>query len=396
MVRAFASKILRKPIRLIKPDGLSDSDFEKIKKFCEDVDGKGTTLQNFAFDVLTTVINYHAGLVEIIFPENPAKNMAEEEALGLRPTWSLYKPDSILELSEERVRLLQRIIRRDGEFGEAIEEQVLVYYSDGFWQLWRADGEEKDWLVVDSGRVSIGIMPVTVISCDSNQYDLKAPPMLEVAYLNLRHYQVSADIDHACHIASVPRLFIFGADPDELGDIGAIDEGICLPRAEARVDWVSATLESFGPNNTRLEQLEAQMLKLGIGAFSLEKNVGESAAAKRLDRSLGDSQLGVLSQSLQNGLNTCIKQTCQYLGISPAPTIEVNRDFDTMQMDPQMLTALTGVANAGLLSTETFLSLLKQGELGLPDDWEPSEEISKIKDAIAADTTPPEINNGLT
>ena len=44
-----------------------------------------------------------------------------------------------------------------------------------------------------------------------------------------------------------------------------------------------------------------------------------------------------------------------------------------------MLQALTGVVNAGKLSTETFLGLLKQGEIGLPDEWTPEAEIERLE-----------------
>ena len=114
--------------------------------------------------------------------------------------------------------------------------------------------------------------------------------MLEVAYLNIRHYQVSANIDHNCHVAAVPRLMIFGANPEELGEIGSLDEAVCIPHPESRVEWSAAGIEAFEPNNQRLEQLEMQMIWLGVGAMTHQKNVGESAKAKRLDRAQGDSQ----------------------------------------------------------------------------------------------------------
>ena len=421
LVRAFAAMILRKPIKVLNTGNLPETDFRAISGYhpgddeagepvighLEDVGREGSSLQQFAFEWLCEAIHYGHALVEVIYPAADVQTRADE--VGLRPHWSIYPAPKMLGhrkqgLQLSRVRLLQHPLEPVGEWGERHVDQVMVYRLEGeavTWETWReSEQKEDEWLLFEQGDIDLnGLaeLPVVVLYSDRKGHQVP-PPMSEVAHLNIRHYQVSADIDHNCHVAAVPRLMIFGATPEELGEIGSVDEAVCIPNPESRAEWSAAGIEAFEPNNQRLEQLEMQMIRLGVGAMTHQKNVGESADAKRLDRTQGDSQLAVLAQNLQAALNASLRLHCAFLGHPPeqAPTVEVSRDFDVSQLDPPMLQALTSVVNAGKLSTETFLGLLKQGEIGLPDEWTPEVEIERLDSELQQQTTAPVQPNGLT
>ena len=421
LVRTFAAMILRKPIKVLNTGGLPEADFraiagchpgddepgEAINGHLEDIDEEGSSLQQLAFEWLCEAIHYGHALAEVIYPADDVQTRADE--IGLRPRWSVYPATKMLGCRSQgkrmtRVRLLQHQTESVGEWGERHVEQVMVYRLEGSavtWQVWRkSEDKEEEWLLHDDGDIDLnGLAMLPVVCLYSDRKGRQAPPpMMEVAHLNIRHYQVSADIDHNCHVAAVPRLMIFGAEPEQLGEIGSVDEAVCIPNAEARAEWIAAKIDAFEPNNQRLEQLEIQMTRLGLGAMARQKNVGESAEAKRLDRTQGDSQLSVLAQNLQTCLNACLRIHCAFLGHPPeqSPTVEVNRDFDLTQLDASMLQALTGVVNAGKLSTETFLGLLKQGEIGLSDEWTPEGEVDRIEKELMRETSLPTQPNGLT
>ena len=407
LVRTFASMILRKPIKVRNTGGMAARAFELVTSHLKDIDEEGSSLQQFAFGWLCEAIHYGHAITEVIYPAVDVQTLADE--VGLRPRWSVYPAPNMLGCRKQglkmtRVRLLQHQTESVGEWGERHVEQVMVYRLEGagiIWEIWREDEDDDGrWGVVRHGEIDLNglaMLPVVCLYSDARSRQAP-PPMMEVAHLNIRHYQVSADIDHNCHIAAVPRLMIFGTEPEQLGAIGSVDEAVCIPNAEARAEWVAASTAAFEPNNRRLEQLEIQMTRLGLGAMARQKNVGESAEAKRLDRTQGDSQLSVLAQNLQTCLNACLRIHCAFLGHPPeqSPTVEVNRDFDLTQLDASMLQALTGVVNAGKLSTETFLGLLKQGEIGLSDEWTPEGEVDRIEKELKRETSLPTQPNGLT
>ena len=410
LVRAFASQILRKPVRVQNTGGLTEDEFQTLVGFrpgegedgmpvwghLDDIDQAGSDLQQFAFEALCQAIDYGCAGIEVIYPSaDGITTRADEMAAGMRPYWSLYPAPRILgerfNLNNGRkqrvqVRLLQTVTLPDGDWGEVEVEQVMVYtVADGgvTWQTWQENDEnEPEWEVVAEGTLDLnGLAELPFVFLPTDRRGMKTPPpMLEVLHLNIRHYQISADMDNSLHVAAVPRLFFFGCNPEDIGQVGSVDEAVCISSPEARAEWSSPSPAAFQPNFERLQSLVAEMMQLGLSTMTTQKNVGESAEAKRLDRSQGDSQLSILAQNLHQALDGALRLHCAYMGIDPskAPTTTVNRDFDLSTMDPGMISALTAVVNAGKLSTETFLHLLHQGEIGLPDDWTVEAEMERL------------------
>ena len=410
LVRAFASQILRKPVRVQNTGGLTEDEFQTLVGFrpgegdeeqpvwghLDDIDQAGSDLQQFAYDALCEAIHYGYAGIEVIYPSAEGiATRADEMAAGMRPYWSLYPAPRILGerfnvanglKQRVQVRLLQTVTMPDGDWGEKDVDQVMVYGTDGAgvaWQTWQEDEDkEGEWAIVDEGVIDLnGLAELPVVFLHTDRRGKKTPPpMLEVLHLNIRHYQISADMDNSLHVAAVPRLFFFGCNPEDIGQVGSVDEAVCISSPEARAEWSSPSPAAFQPNFERLQSLVAEMMQLGLSTMTTQKNVGESAEAKRLDRSQGDSQLSILAQNLQQALDGALRLHCAYMGLDPAkaPTITVNRDFDLSTMDPAMIGALTAVVNAGKLSTETFLHLLHQGEIGLPDDWTVEAEVERL------------------
>lgn len=389
--RGVTAVILRKPIAL-------NGDRKQIEGHLEDINLQGDNLQTFSKDVLEAAIDYGFAAILVDYPDTSGiQSRADERRLGVRPYWSLYPAPRIIGMKFQQqgsqrtltqVRLKQTVVEDDGDFGEAEVEQVLVYdrttveengeiRSRVIWRIFRED-EEKGWYVHKDGQISLNEIPIAVVFTDKNQRLDAEPPMLEIAYLNLQHYQLSADLDHSLHIASVPRLFLYGTTPEEIGDIGTIDEAICISSPEARAEWSVATIAAFQPLSERIDTIESQMTILGLQTLATPKNVGESAEAKRLDRVQSDSIMAVAAQFLQNALNSALYFHSAFLGENKAPTCQVSRDFELATLDPTMLSTLFQIRQGDGLSQETFLRLLQQGEI-MPDDWTPEGEMKKLQ-----------------
>lgn len=403
LVRGLVGMVLRKPVKLDDSE-LAERTKTMLNEHLEDINLQGDNLQTFAKDIFESAIDYNYSGILVEYPDTSnLETEADEVAMGVRPYWVLYPAADILgvrwrQLGSQRVltqvRLKQTVTEESGEFGEAEIEQVLVYDlvtlgEDGEdllirvrWRIFREDQEQdkkKVWVLHDSGLLSLSQIPFAICYTDKKCRLELQPPMLEVAHLNLKHYQLSADLDHALHVSSVPRMFIFGAVPEEIGELNSIDEAVCIPNPDAKVEWSSAKIDSFQPLQSRITEVEGQMAALGLSTLVAQKNVGESAEAKRLDRTQGDSIMAVIAQSLQNALNMALYFHLQYVNIAEKAVCQVSRDFDLTQMDAQMIAALHQVRQGNNLSQKTFLQLLQHGEVGLPDDWTPEEEIKLIK-----------------
>lgn len=407
LVAGLIGMILRKPILL--EDGVN----EAIALQLDDLNLQGDNLQLLAHDLLETAIDYGYAGIYVDYPD--AKNIKtkrDETEAGVRPYWVLYRADEIIGYRTQmdagaeiltQLRVLQTISEDDGEFEELETQQVRVYSRDEnnkvTCRLFRPADPEKpdgDWALHDGPmEISLPYIPCTLLHTSQKKRASKTPPMLEVAYLNLKHYQLSSDVDHALHLTMHPKLALFGYD-DSSDILGTSDEALVFTNTDARAEWLVCRVDSLSFGSDRISTIEQQMATLGLSTLTNQKNVGESAEAKRIDRSQGNSIMAVTAQNLQNCLNNALKFHADYLGVDP-PRCQVNRDFDIEQITPQMLAAVMGAVSQGRLSTETFHEIIKRGELGLPEDWTPTEEKERMEAEFSreAQAIPASIEAGL-
>lgn len=401
LVRGLAGMILRKPVNV--PDAP-----EEVVRHLDNLDLQGSDLQQFSQELLTGAIDHGYGGIWVDYPRAEGiTNRAEEVAAGVRPYWNYYPASQILSLKWQQqgsnrylkqIRLLQHVTEADGDWGEKSIEQVFVCDRDGeavTWRSFRENEETEKWEVHEQGTISLSEIPFAIFYSDYKRRTNQPPPMSEVVALNIRHYQVSADQDNSIHVASVPRLFLFGVAPEDVAAIGGVGEAICIAKEGSRAEWLAPDVSAFEPNEKRLDRLEAQMQTLGLTVMLSQKASAETADSKRMDRVEGDSQLAVIAQSLQQALDEALKFHAAYLGESVVLKAQVNRDFDLSTMDSGMISALTGVVNAAALTKRTFLGLLKEAEIGLPDDFDVEAELSELESEFTKQSARPMVGNAL-
>jgi len=198
--------------------------------------------------------------------------------------------------------------------------------------------------------------------------------MEDIAELNLKTYQVQSDLDNQLHISAVPMLAFFGF-PSAAEEVSAgPGEAIAFP-AEGRAEYIEPQGRSFDYQFRRLEQLAAQINELGLSAVLGQKLSAETAEAKRIDRSQGDSTMMVIAQNVQDMIDNCLQFHAQFLGQNEAAgSCLVNRDFVGNRLEPQEINSLRELYTAGVITQETLLQQLADGEI-LGDDFDVEEEL---------------------
>jgi hypothetical protein len=90
-----------------------------------------------------------------------------------------------------------------------------------------------------------------------------------------------------------------------------------------------------------------------------QKLSAETAEAKRIDRSQGDSTMMVIAQNVQDMIDNCLQYHAQYLGqAAAAGSCFVNRDFIGARLEPQEIQSLLQLYTAGTITQETLLRQL--------------------------------------
>ena len=105
-----------------------------------------------------------------------------------------------------------------------------------------------------------------------------------------------------------------------------------------------------------------------------QKLTAETAEAKRINRSQGDSTMMVIAQQVQDLIDNCLQFHADFVGQPQAGSSYVNRDFVGARLEPAEILALLQLYTAGSITQKTLLDQLAEGEV-LGDDFDVEEEL---------------------
>ena len=383
--RMLAGMLTRKPVRL---DDVSD----QIREQLFDVDLQGNDLQTWLYNTSRICIRYgHVGVL-VDAPKSGDTG---------RPYWISYSPRDVLGFRAEladgqqkltQLRLSEKIVVPDGLYGEKQVEQVRVL-TPGAFEIFQKD-QKGDFRVVDEGTTSLSEIPFSVAYSNRTGVLESFPPLADIAELNLQHYQVQSDLGNQLHISAVPMLALFGF-PAAAEEISAgPGEAFSLP-SDARAEYVEPAGNSYDAQFRRLEQIESQINELGLAAVVGAKLVGETAEAKRIDRSQGDATMMQVAMQMQDMIDNCLRFHADYLQESQAGSTLVNRDFMGARLEPQEIQALLQLYTAGTVTQETLLLQLEAGEV-LGDDFDVDAELEATQAGGLLETPQPVPEQAVT
>jgi len=362
--RMLAGMLTRKPVRL---EDVSDVVTEQLF----DVDLQGNDLNVWTYETARKCIRYgHVGVLVD----------APKAGENGRPYWVAVTPRDILGWRSEvkdgrqqltQLRLMEEITVPDGLYGEKQVQQVRVL-TPGAFEIHQKD-DKGDFRLIDEGRTSLSEIPFAVAYSNRVGVLESRPPLSDIAELNLKAYQVQSDLDNQLHISAVPMLAIYGF-PQSAEEISAgPGEAMALPES-ARAEYIEPGGNSYNAQFQRLDQIAGQINELGLAAVLGQKLSAETAEAKKIDRSQGDSTMMVIAQQMQDLVDNCLKFHAQYMEQAQAGSSFINRDFLGQRLEPQEIQSLLQLYTAGTITQETLLNRLSAGEV-LGDEFDVEEEI---------------------
>ena len=384
LIRAATGLVLRKPITLT-------GDPYWTEMFKMDVDGCKSDLDEYARRILMCSLTYGQSHILVDYPApSGARSLAEERAQDRRPYWIEIDPTNLYGWRLDReanygnliqVRLAEKAVLPSGQFGEQVFDQIRVI-EPGRYRVFRKKeqleemydvsdnssvGEfevattQKDYKQVESGNFSLGEIPLVTIYSGKTDNLVSKPPLLDIAYLNLAHFQRQADLIHSLHVASQPMLVMEGYD-DQTKDLAISVNYAMATQPGNKIYYVEPASSAFDAQSAEIKELQMQMATLGISTLSQQKFVAESADARRLDRVDTNSMLAMVSMELEQKLQKAFNLSAEYVGIEP-PEVKISRDFDIERLIGQDITALTSLFDQQVIDREEFRDILVQGEV---------------------------------
>jgi|TARA_Y100000289_G_scaffold58166_1_gene63153 hypothetical protein len=365
--RMLAGMLTRKPVRL-------NDTADPIREHLFDVDLQGNDLNVWTYETTRKMVRYgHVG----VLVDAPTSGQSG------RPYWVTYTPRDILgyrtemidgEVKLTQLRLQEKVSVPDGLYGEKIIDQIRLLTRGGF-EI-HQKGKNNLFTKVDEGTTSLTEIPFSVAYANRLNLLESRPPMSDIAELNLKAYQIQSDLDNQLHISAVPMLAFYGFPQSSEEVTAGPGEAIAFP-ADGRAEYIEPAGRSYDAQFKRLDVLSNQINELGLAAVLGQKLSAETAEAKRIDRSQGDSTMMVVAQQMQDMIDNCLQFHGQYIN-AEAGSCFVNRDFLSQRLEPQEIQALLQLYTSGSITQETLLKQLHEGEV-LGDEFDVEEEIESTQ-----------------
>ena len=371
LISNAAGLVLRRPIHLEGGDPWWEEEFRK------NVDGDGTSLDQFAKKRLEMALTYGHCNMLVDAPRNTAENGRDEQEMEFRPYFVPIDPWQMLGWRRESdapgskltmFRYQEAMKLNDGLYGEEYVNTARVVMP-GRYEVYR----DADTLV-ESGEYGLDYIPIVPIYADREGFQVSSPPLADVARLNITHYQRLADLLHALHIAAIGLLVLEDYDGEE--GVTGLSYAIRMTTG-SKAYWVPCDAGSFIAQADALDRLENQMSHLGVTKLLGQKFVAESADAKRIDQQQANSVMATVSLELENALNQALRIAGEYAGMEP-PKVVIDKDFDYYRLLGQDVSVLGELEDKGQIRTSTFLKILRSGEW-VPDSVDLVEEEEEVK-----------------
>jgi hypothetical protein len=356
---------------------------DQIKEWAEDIDREGVNLHTFCAEMFAEAFYGLAGIL-VEAPKLPDTGgrivtRAEQAAAGVRPYFVRVMHDQILgwRLAEgdgprrlAQLRIKEHATVPDGDFGEKVVERVRVLEPGSFrvFEKTEGDGGKVTWPLVDSGQTGLTVIPFAPIYGRRVSFMLGAPPLLDLAYLNVKHWQSQSDQDTILHVARVPILFLSGADDNTKLTVGG-SAAVAAP-AGATLEFVEHTGAAIGAGQKSLDALEEQMIQ--AGAELLVKKPGDRSATEAANDAEGNkSDLQRMVEGFEDTIDLALQFMADYASLPSGGHVSLFKDFGAATLQSASAQLILGMNQSGLISDETTIAEMKRrGELAAEVDYE--------------------------
>lgn len=353
----------------------------KIQALLDDVDLLGAELQSYAYSLMRHVLQF--GLVGVLvdYPTVAGvRTVADEKAAGARPYMATYPAQSILGWRVERgsdgfrlsqLRLKETITEPDGPWGEKDVEQVRVL-TPGAWALYRKN-EKGDWALHQQGRTTLSRIPFVFFYGAKTGFGTATPPLLNLAYLNVEHWQSASDQQTILHVARVPILFAKGFTDADTLTVGA-GSAVQALSSEADLTYVEHTGAAIEAGRISLIDLEDRMRQAGAELL-VQRPAIATATQVTTEAESSRSVLQQIVEDFEDSLEDCVRLLGEWLKEPFEPEIELYKDFGAANLSDKTGDFLLRASQQGLISEETAFKQLQRIDVIDPNVmWDDEEK----------------------
>lgn len=309
--------------------------------------------------------------------------LAQERAIGARPYLVHVPLGNVIEARFAMVNGAKKLVHfrykechvaPAGRWGSAEVQRIRVL-EPGLVEVWEetkdAAGKVVYVLLPElSGPVSIPEVPVAKFSAMAED----EPPLSELAWLNVRHWQSKSEQNNILHVV---RVAILAADEDNREDKGAAVEigvkGLLI--GFPNIKYVEHTGSGIGAGREDILDTEDRMRRVAGQALDAKVKTATEAGQDSKDN---ESQLRAWASNYKSFLDECLRLMALWVGEKDGGTAQLDMEWDEAAVGADVIAALTNARTAGLISAETYLWNMQRADI-LPPDVTIEEEVARLE-----------------
>ena len=379
----MTSRVFAEPLQL------GDNVHEQVVELASNIDNANNDINAWSVDFFREGLSH--GLCHAFVDHQKAvgvRTQADEKAAGVRPYVVMVKPEQVCGWRARdglltQVRYREMIEESDGDFGTKRVEQIRVL-EPGKWTTYRKPKEGGVWTIHDEGATNLSVIPWVTFYTGRTGFMTAKPPLLELAHLNIKHWQSQSDQDNILHVIRVPILVRIGVQatfdaqgkmipPEFKVGTGALTD---LP-INGDMKYVEHTGKAVDAGRQALLDLIAEMRMAGAKLLTPDKSATKTATQAEEEAAQDLSPLSRMANHFADCLAQLLQYMADYRSLGEGGTVEMRGSFDVDYMPEVSLPTLVAMANAGMLSKETlFTEMQRRGVISDEYDW--ADELEKI------------------
>lgn len=323
----------------------------KIQQVCRNITGDGQSLNGLATQLMQLLIRDGCAHILVDRPEEGGQPyvvlIEAAEVIGKRKTGPRGQLDQL--------RIRQTVQASDGAFGTKTLDQVSVY-EKGIFNIWQKNHDDHDWEIAKKGVMDIDEIPIVSAEVGAPINGVLRPPLMDLAWLNLAHWQSSSDQRHILHIARVPILFSRGMGQlDGPMDIGP-NRLIVADDPAADIKFVEHSGAAIEAGRQDLIDLEEKMAVMGLDLMAVRPG-HPTATGKAIDQAHYHATLQQVIDSLKDSLNEMLRILAVWMDIpqEQAGTVILPEPINAFKNTNSEAEMLLKARQIGDLSRDEFL-----------------------------------------
>lgn len=371
---------------------------EELEYLEWNANAEGQSLTEFAAKQFHDNLVYGKSHIYVDFPEvdTSGMNNAEFQALELKPYFARMSPTSVIGWKHEyqngfeqlkRVRVREDKLEEDEETYEQkyvtyvrviTDERIQVFHNEGGSAAYISDPSPRSNVTAKAGgykQISdyenyLGEVPMTTAYSNKLAPFVSEPPLADLAWMNLCHYQSSSDQRNILHIARVPFLLGTGFEDGEVENVTVSANRMVLSTNEsANIRYVEHTGQAIASGRQDLKDIEEQCARLGAEILFSKSVARQTAEARRIDQAEALSVVQTVIRSIEQSIEMAYKFAGRWLELPEEATdeISVNIGVDLeMPVEPNPVEAIAKLQEVFGLSDEKLLEEAKRRKLVAP------------------------------